>query len=51
MQWKNYSVSASNSWQGRSDITIPLEEGNDKDDGANYVGQYLVRVREGDRHA
>ena len=41
MQWKTDSVSASNSWQGQSDRAIPLEEGNNKDDGANYGVQDL----------
>ena len=38
---------AINSWQGRSASAIPLEEGDVKDDGVNYGGQDLVRVREG----
>ena len=51
MQCKTDSVSKSNSWQGRSDSAIPLEEGDDKDDGVEYGGQDLVRMREGGRHA
>ena len=50
-QWKTDSVSASNISQGRSASAIPLEEGDNKDDGTNYGIQDLVRVREGDRHA
>ena len=51
MQWQTDSVSASNSSQGRSASAIPLEEGDGKDDGADYGGQDLVRLREGVRHA
>ena len=51
MQWKTDSVSARNSWQVRSASAIPLEEGDDKDDGTDYGVKDLVRVREGDRHA
>ena len=51
MQWKTDSVSATNSWKGGSDSAIPLEEGNEKDDGDNYGGQNLVRMREWGRQA
>ena len=44
-------MSASNSWQGLSYSAISLEEGNVKNDGPDYGGQDLVRVRDGDRHA
>ena len=47
MQWKTDSVSANNSWQGRSSRAIPLEEGKDKYYGADYGGLDLVRMREG----
>ena len=51
MQWKTGSVSASKSLQVRSASAIPLEEGNEKDDGVDYGGQELVRVREGGMYA
>ena len=51
MQWKTDSVRASNSCQCQITSVIPLEEGDDKDDGANYGGQDLVRVLKGNRHA
>ena len=51
MQCKIDSVSASNSWKGKSASAILLEEVDNKDDGADYGVQDLVTVREGGRHA